>query len=139
MTLNLLKPTLYSVGDSAHVVLSGRQCRCGHVFYPPQDFGCEKCGSFGTSIKSRDLGASGRLISWATVHMHAASYPKAPFVVGKIALDDGPFVRALIKVDSEKELVAQSRVTGVLVPTHDDAGHFDLWFSPVAERGAANV
>lgn len=129
----LLKPTLYSKNtDDAFdpPFLLGRACSCGHVFFPPQDFGCEKCGNTGMAIKPLRLEGTGHLLSWATVHMHARDYPKAPFVVGKVALDGGPVIRALLRVGSEAGLRAQTRVNAVLVPVGDEQGHLDLWFAP---------
>jgi len=141
--MKLLKPTLYvaqdDAGQSGRPALLGRSCTCGHVFFPPQDYGCEKCGSFGSALAPRRLAGAGTLVSWATVHMHARAYPVAPFVVGKIALDDGPVVRALLRVPSEDGLHAGLPVQATLAAVGDAEGHVDLWFEPITQSRNENV
>jgi uncharacterized OB-fold protein len=135
--MNLLKPTLYSIAPAPDggtaIVLQGRECRCGHVFFPPQDFGCERCGRTGTDVVPRPLPARAKLLSWATVHIHPRSYPRSPFVVGKIQLESGPVFRALVRVASEAGLRAGLALKAALVPVGDAQEHMDLWFVPEEE------
>jgi len=67
--------------------------------------------------------------------MHAKPYPRPPFVVGKIALQDGPVLRALLQVDDESSLVVGTPVEAVLVPVNDEKQHVDLWFRPSTVQG----
>lgn len=129
----LYKPSLYQTHEHDLPTLIGRECQCGHVYFPPQDYGCEKCGASGAALKPRMLQGQGTLVSWATVHMHAKPYPKAPFVVGKIALNEGPVMRALLKVDDESGLQAGMPVVAVMVPVDEKQDLVDLWFEPSAE------
>ena len=76
---------------------SGRRCAdCGYVFFPPHDFGCEACGALPERTEPTVLAGAGVLRSFATVHRHGGPSIEAPFVVGEIALDAGPMVRAVI-------------------------------------------
>jgi len=129
----LYKPTLYRTQESGPPVLIGRQCQCGHVYFPPQDYGCEKCGATGSALQEKILQGQGKLVSWATVHMHAKPYPKAPFVVGKIALSEGPVMRALLKVPDEQGLQSGMAVKATMVPVDEAQEVLDLWFEPATE------
>ncbi len=90
------EPTLYDAPAGGAEVLAdlhGRRCAaCGHVFFPPQDYGCEACGAAGDRLAPQDLPGRGALVASARVHQH----PLAPFTVGTVLLDAGPAVTALI-------------------------------------------
>jgi uncharacterized OB-fold protein len=101
MSLPLLKPTLYEARPDGSAVLKGGCCECGYVFFPMQHFGCERCGRSGESLKPFALSGRGRLVASSLVHMHADAKREAPFVVGTIALDEGPVVRTLLTTTSE--------------------------------------
>jgi uncharacterized OB-fold protein len=114
-SLPLLKPDLYAAGVPTPTLRGGR-CECGHLFFPMQTFGCECCGRFGTSLQSIALAGRGQVRSAATVHLHADEKRKTPFVIGTIALDDGPIVRTLLlDVPSDREALG-TRVEAVLIP-----------------------
>jgi uncharacterized protein len=76
--------------------LIGGRCACGHVFFPMQTYGCEKCGRYGDELKHVRLSGRGRLLAFACVRLHARPYPKVPFTVVAVALDAGPVIRALL-------------------------------------------
>jgi uncharacterized OB-fold protein len=117
MPLPLLKPALYGTRTDGSAVLHGGCCECGYVFFPMQSFGCERCGRSGDSLKPFALSGRGRLVTSSLVHMHADAKREAPFVIGTIALDEGPVVRTLLNVTSEPELgAAPLRVMAVLKP-----------------------
>jgi len=115
----LLKHRLYSSRASAPMqsspVLHGGRCRCGHVFFPMQTYGCERCGSHGDALTSCLLSTSGTLLAEAAVHLHADKQRPAPFTIVKIVLDDGPVVRSLLAEDSITVSPGQ-RMTAKLVP-----------------------
>jgi uncharacterized protein len=114
-SLPLLKPDLYAAGVPTPT-LSGGRCECGYVFFPMQTFGCERCGRSGTALQPIALAGRGQLRSAATVHLHADQIRKTPFVIGTIALDDGPLVRTLLlDIPSDREAPG-IRVEAVLVP-----------------------
>jgi uncharacterized OB-fold protein len=127
----LLKPTLYrAVGTAARPgvpALLGGVCACGHVFFPLQAYGCERCG--GTDLKPRALTGAGRLLASARVHLHAGKGREAPFTVGSIGLEDGPIIRTLIE-DSETALRPGAAMAAVLAPAADPEGavRLDLRF-----------
>ena len=118
MDSSLLKPALYARHPAGSVVLLGGKCARGHVFFPFQSFGCERCGS--TELQPVDLAGAGRLIASAVVHLHADPARPAPFTVGTVALDDGPVVRTLL---TEPTPVAGGRVQAVLVSASGSTLH----------------
>ena len=131
MTTGLLKPALYreagSDADPAHPALLGGACGCGHVFFPMQNFGCERCGR--TDLSPRALTGRGRLLASARVHLHAGKHRHAPFTVGSIALEDGPIGRTIL-VDDGVPFQAGDALTATLVDVHDADGNLrrDLRF-----------
>lgn len=128
-SLPVLKPALYARnGDQPPLLLGGR-CECGYVFFPMQTFGCERCGKFGDALQPMTLQGRGQLRSAATVHIHADERRRAPFVIGTIALDDGPVIRTVL-LDAPADHVAPgTRVEATLTPVDTDAGQaLDLRF-----------
>lgn len=133
MDLPLLKPSLYATTADGPVLLGGA-CRCGHVFFPMQTFGCEQCGATGDALTSRALRAQGTLRSAAVVQLHHDKRRVTPFAVGVIQLDDGPVVRTLLSdVSLASELRARVRATLVPVAQEDGASALDLRFAKDSE------
>lgn len=131
-TLPLLKPDLYSIDATGAPLLLGGRCECGHVFFPMQTFGCERCGRNGTALQPYALTACGELRAAATVHVHSDDKRKAPFVIGTIALDDGPVIRTLL--DASDDASRGSRVEGILMRVaHEGSEILDLRFRPVRQ------
>lgn len=98
------------------VTLRGVACRkCGHLAFPEQHYGCEKCGATGDDLVPRALDAKGELLAFATVNLHRGKDIDAPFVVGSIRLDDGPTVRCTLVEQDENELTHGGRVIGKIV------------------------
>lgn len=136
----LLKPDTYTEnGTSAHPgrpALQGGRCVCGTVFFPMQTYGCEVCGAYGDALEKQALSGVGTLVSSATVYINMGqpklAVPDVPFVVGEIALDDGPVIRAILAGAAEGTLVPGQRMATALVEIGDDErGHFrDLRFTP---------
>jgi len=111
----LAHPDLYRLRDDGHVALLGIRCTgCGHVAFPRQSYGCEKCGS--TALAEIDLATAGTLASFATVHLHQSKSIAAPFVIGEIDLDDGPTLRITLAEQDDAALAIGARMTGTLVP-----------------------
>jgi len=102
MATPLKKPQLYSPtpGHDAKAgspaALKGVKCACGHVAFPPQQYGCERCGRHGDDLQAVQLSGEGRLLASSTVHMHAAAYPVAPFTVVEVELEHGVVTRGLL-------------------------------------------
>lgn len=123
MPVELLKPTLYalegSTADPRHPAILGGECTCGYVFFPMQNFGCERCGR--TDLKARALTGRGRLIASARVHLHASKHRTAPFTVGSIKLEDGPIVRTLL-VEDERPFHPGDAVVTSLIEVRDAEG-----------------
>ena len=113
--LPLLKPDLYAIGTAHTPTLLGGRCECGHLFFPMQTFGCERCGRTGPALQPFPLAGRGRLRSVATVHVHADEKRKTPFVIGTIVLDDGPVVRTLLLDAASDRHAPGTPVEAVLV------------------------
>lgn len=101
MNLLLLKPRLYQAEGTPQAptqpaLLGGRCAACGYVFFPFQQYGCERCGAHGEQLQPQSLTGRGRLEAQATVHLHAKGDRPTPFVVGTVRLIDGPVVRTLL-------------------------------------------
>lgn len=128
-----LKPSLYTAPDAAGALpaLHGGRCRCGHVFFPFQAHGCERCGASGDALQPALLPASGRLVASARVLLHARKDRQPPFVVVAVQLDDGPVVRTLLDADTAATPPVGMPVRGRLVEvgrSDDGAPIVDLRF-----------
>jgi uncharacterized OB-fold protein len=112
----LVHPDLYAArGDTVNLL--GMSCqRCGHVAFPRQSNGCEKCGATDPDLSDEELVCRGTLVSYATVHMHQAKTIAAPFVIGEVKLDRGPTVRATMVEATDADLRIGARVVGTLFP-----------------------
>lgn len=128
-TPTLLKPELYSadVHDGGAVVLHGGRCTCGHVFFPMQRYGCEKCGRAGADLQPVALKGRGVLAASVTVHMHARPERKAPFTIGTIRLDEGPVLRAVL-TGPIADLAPGHPMVATLTPSVGTDGALDLRF-----------
>ncbi|WP_367648466.1 Zn-ribbon domain-containing OB-fold protein [Burkholderia lata] len=133
MTPSLLKPTLYQAEPApSPPSLRGMNCgTCGHVFFPPQNLGCERCGAVGDALQPRQLSGSGTLMARVAVHVHAKPERPAPFVIGTVRLDDGPIVRALLDASPDALPPIGSPMVAVLssVASAENAVAHDLRFS----------
>jgi hypothetical protein len=129
---DLLKPALYraegSDTDPDHPALLGGACECGHVFFPPQTYGCERCGRM--SLATRALSGAGKLLASARVHLHGGKTRAAPFTIVSVRLDDGPIVRTLLAGDDAVH--PGDRMVTMLVPVTNAEGAelLDLRFVP---------
>jgi uncharacterized OB-fold protein len=110
------------------------------VFFPPHAFGCEVCGALPERTEPAELDAVGVLRSFATVHRHGGTGIEAPFVVGEIALDAGPMVRAVIAGGHELRIGDRVRALLWTVPASGASGDqeqkVELRFEPAPPAGA---
>jgi uncharacterized protein len=112
------KPTLVLVEEGASPKLRARRCACGHVFFPPQPYGCERCGQPASAQVEHLVDPRGVLTAVATVHAHTKR--KVPYGIGRVTLDDGPSIDVCL-VDGAALTVGQ-RVSGRLVAVADAGG-----------------
>ena len=128
------RKTLFTVPeapDAPPALLCGH-CECGHVFFPAQRLGCERCGAHGDRIRIVEEPARGALQAFATVYRPRPPEGEAPMVVGTVTLDAGPAFEVTLAA-REEELSVGQRVHGVLVESGcDDAGNtvLDCRFAP---------
>lgn len=107
---------LFSEDADGTVTLQGVACgKCGHLAFPEQHYGCEKCGATGDDLVSRPLAAKGTLLAFATVNLHRGKDIDAPFVVGSIQLDEGPTVRCTLVETDESDLAHGGAMAGKIV------------------------
>ena len=72
------KPRLYGWDAEHNPVLKGVRCSaCGEVAFPPQQFGCERCGS--SALADVELAAQGVVLGSSQVHIHTQPEPAVPF------------------------------------------------------------
>ena len=118
----LAQPELYTA-EAAPKLNGGRCKKCGYVFFPPQNYGCEACGALPDQLEPIALKGSGTLHSFATVHLHQDRSGKglqAPFTVGLIVLDDGPAVRSILTAPTDEGLGIGDKMYSVLAPAGTD-------------------
>lgn len=129
-----LKPTLYTVPETGLPALRGGRCACGHVFFPMQSYGCERCGRAGEALVPALLAGRGRLVAASRVQMHARKDRQVPFTVVSVQLDDGPVVRTLLREDSAEPLTVGQPMFAALaeVAQPDGSTRLDLRFSVCA-------
>lgn len=88
----------------------GVHCRaCGTTLWPPQEYGCERCGADGTQLQLVELPGSGVLTSYAAVYSHPQL--PTPYTVVEVVLDGGQLVRGLWSAGPEP--VVGTRVAAV--------------------------
>ena len=137
MALPLKKPELYSpahehdAAPGAAALLHGMRCTCGHVAFPPQQYGCERCGRHGDDLRPVSLSGRGRLLASSVVHMHAAAYPVAPFTVVEVELEEGVVTRGLLAGDQAGGAKPGALLRSVLQaePAADGGEVLDLRFA----------
>ena len=114
------QPALYSGSGNPPSLNGGRCRRCGYVFFPPQQYGCESCGAPREELEAVALPGRGKLHSLATVHLHQGQGIQAPFTVGVILLDDGPAIRAVLTGRTGEDLKAGDRMSATMVSQGND-------------------
>ena len=78
----------------------GHECRaCGRRAFPPDPYGCERCGATVDELAPIELVAAGTIHALATVHRHHHDRPETPFTVASIVLDDGITLKGVLAGD----------------------------------------
>lgn len=80
-------PERWSVTENGVYLRVGACSECGAGFYPPQDYGCERCGASGRHLTSILVPAAGRLEAMAEVRR-----PDFTVNVGQVRLDSADVV-----------------------------------------------
>lgn len=72
------------------------ECRsCGLRTFPPERFGCQRCGATAPDLDHSSVPAVGRLVDSVLVHRHRGPGPEAPFAIADIDVA-GLRIRALL-------------------------------------------
>jgi uncharacterized OB-fold protein len=91
------KPLFEPGGDGEAAQLRVGKCgACGHIFFPPQTLGCERCGAFGDALAEALVPAAGRVVSAVTVNRFRGPGIEAPFAIADIILDAKVTIRVLM-------------------------------------------
>ena len=121
MTTRARYPELINLDDPPTIV--GQECgSCGRRAFPPDPYGCERCGAEPDRLASFDVAAIGTVNAVATVHRHHHPRPETPFTVATIVLDDGITLKAVL----DGHAAIGARVCGVLVPWDVDTDGVDV-------------
>lgn len=105
-------PQLLKIADPP--LLIGHRCnKCQRAAFPPDPFGCERCGAMPSDLAPLELSPTGVIHAVATVHRHHHPRPETPFTVATITLDEGATVKGVMTGDPETAQIG-SRVHGVL-------------------------
>lgn len=116
--METVRPPLWITDEAGAPLLRGLHCSgCGADLFPPQEYGCIRCGAHGDRLRERDLPAVGTVLSFAEVHVHQ-SHP-VPFTLAEIELDAGPIVRAALAPGSRPRIGQRAR--GLIVADEGDA------------------
>ncbi len=101
--------------------LTGCRCKeCGFIMFPPQAYGCERCGTGQDHLEPFDLKGHGVLKSFAIIHGHHFQSENLPTVLGEVILDEGPVVQAMLYCRDESELAIGCSVHSVLLENETD-------------------
>ena len=117
MTTQARHPHLLKLTDPP-IMLGHRCTRCRRVAFPPDPYGCEKCGSQHDDLEEFVLEAKGTVRAVATVHRHHHASPPTPFTVAVIDLVGGPVIKAIV---AGAGVSVGTEVEGVLVQDVEDA------------------
>jgi uncharacterized OB-fold protein len=107
----LLRPECYDLDESSRPVLKGVRCGCGHVAFPFQTFGCERCGA-ASGFEKVLLPTLGTLAACAVVHMPSTDGLSTPFAVAVVRLRSGVAIRSLL---ADLDAQPGDTVEGVMV------------------------
>jgi uncharacterized OB-fold protein len=95
---NLFRPDVVALVDGLPTLI-GSQCEvCGDIRFPRAP-ACPKCHASSERLKPRALARSGELATCSRVERGPAGIP-APYLVGYVALKDGPRVLARVSADT---------------------------------------
>lgn len=111
--------------------LVGHVCgACGRRAFPPDPYGCERCGASAEDLDRCELEARGIIQAVAVVHRHHRPEPPTPFTVATIVLDDGIALKAVLVEDDAQRTAGPpavgSAVRGVPVAAGTDDEGIDL-------------
>ena len=95
LSSRLLHTECYYLDEDSRPVLKAVRCACGHIAFPFQTFGCERCGAF-AGFEEVGLPALGTIAACAVVQMSSSGGPSTPFAVAVVRLRSGPVIRALL-------------------------------------------
>lgn len=114
---------------TAEGILKTRQCENGHFLPPTQGYGgpairCHTCRS--ESISWVPVSGNASLVSWVVTHARDGS---SKTVAGIVELAEGPWMQALIDVDTDTGLKAGTELIAGFVRT--EGGEVIPAFRPV--------
>lgn len=103
--------------DQGELLLQVTRCRDDDIVaFPPQRYGCLRCGADPKKHDLETVPAAGVIVDVVDVHRHRGPGPQAPFRIGDIRLNSGPTIRALVGSSAGPG----SEVEGTV--SQDDAG-----------------
>ena len=112
---------LFEARDGRVTLALGRCRACGLLFFPPQSYGCERCGANGGELAVVEGTAAGTLLDAVRVPGGDGSPPE--FTLARIQLDEGVVVRAV----AADGMASGTTVVGVVRELH---GRQVLAFQP---------
>ena len=95
--------------EDGNPVAIGTTCAsCDFAWFPPVEFGCERCGSYGSSLIQSSFLLKGTLLSFADI----LPGTDAGFTLSTIELENGPTIRAILGCTTEMAIgdLAQGRI-----------------------------
>ena len=95
--------------EDGNPVIIGTTCAsCGFAWFPPVEFGCERCGSDGKSLIESSFLLTGTLLSFADIMPDTDT----SFTLSTIELENGPTIRAILGESAEMTIgdLTQGRI-----------------------------
>lgn len=92
---------LAEVTESGALLLRVSRCECdSQPVFPPQPLGCQRCGRFGGALEHFVVDAVGVLLERVQIHPRAVRSVSSAYWIGKIELDSGPLIHALLDAEA---------------------------------------
>ncbi|MBV1882837.1 MAG: hypothetical protein KUG82_14465 [Pseudomonadales bacterium] len=84
--------------ENGYPVIIGTTCAsCDFAWFPPVEFGCERCGSYGKSLIESSFLLKGTLLSFADIMPGTDT----SFLLSTIELENGATIRAILGCTTE--------------------------------------
>lgn len=101
--------------DGLPPALRGQKCLdCSRIHFPPNAYGCEKCGAAADKLLDHPLAGHGRIRAFVTTHHASRPELAVPYTIAVIALDGGPVIRAIMTDTTGETLTAGDSVEATL-------------------------
>jgi uncharacterized OB-fold protein len=130
------QPSLYRCDESGNLTIIGSSCRfCRKVSCPSGRYGCPHCGAAAEAQDLCDLSGQGSLKGFVLVNVDLPGERSAPYIVGTIALEEGPIIEGILLASGDPVYSLDQRVRAVAVRVTGDSEHVNSFECQFATDG----